>query len=100
MGVSDEAKHVIPLKFLRKIKKKKFPSCKLSPGTYYIQGAPKMAYKLLTTLSRMLKCEKNMENMFPTKKSIIFLLLLTIIQCKERYIHTSLPCNVTVEDLK
>jgi hypothetical protein len=25
MGVSDEAKHVIPLKFLRKIKKKFFP---------------------------------------------------------------------------
>jgi hypothetical protein len=24
----------------------------------------------------------------------------TIIQCKQRYIRTSLPCNVTVEDLK
>jgi hypothetical protein len=45
--------------------------------------------------------EKNMENMFPTKKKQLFLLLLlTIIQCKQIYIHTSLPCNVTVEDLK
>jgi hypothetical protein len=37
MGVSDEAKNVIPLKFLRKIKNKFFfPSCKLNPGTYCI----------------------------------------------------------------
>jgi hypothetical protein len=39
MGVSDEAKNVIPLKFLRKIKKKFFPSCKLNPGTYCIRHA-------------------------------------------------------------
>jgi hypothetical protein len=36
MGVSDEAKNVIPLKFLRKIKNFFFPSCKLNPGTYCI----------------------------------------------------------------
>jgi hypothetical protein len=44
--------------------------------------------------------EKNMEKTFPTKKSIklFLLLLLTIIQCKQKYIHTPLPCNVTVED--
>jgi hypothetical protein len=37
MGVSDEAKNVIPLKFLRKIKNNFFfPSCKLNPGTYCI----------------------------------------------------------------
>jgi hypothetical protein len=34
------------------------------------------------------------------KKQLFLLLLLTIIQCKQRYIHTSLPCNVTVEDLE
>jgi hypothetical protein len=28
------------------------------------------------------------------------LLLLTVIQCKQRYIRTSLSCNVTVVDLK
>jgi hypothetical protein len=43
--------------------------------------------------------EKNMEKMFPTKNQL-FLLLLTVIQCKQRYIRTSLPCNVTVVDLK
>jgi hypothetical protein len=30
----------------------------------------------------------------------LLLLLLTIIQCKQRYIHTSLPGNITVEDLE
>jgi hypothetical protein len=36
--------------------------------------------------------EKNMEKMFPTKKINYFLLLLlTVIQCKQRYIRTSLP---------
>jgi hypothetical protein len=46
--------------------------------------------------------KKNMEKMFPTKNQLflLLLLLLTIIQCKQRYIHTSLPCNVTVEDLE
>jgi hypothetical protein len=34
MVVSSEAKFVIPLKFLRKIKKN--PSCELNPGTYGI----------------------------------------------------------------
>jgi hypothetical protein len=29
-----------------------------------------------------------------------YYILLTIIQFKQRYIHTSLPCNVTIEDLK
>jgi hypothetical protein len=38
MGVSDEAKNVIPLKFLRKIKNFFFPSCKLNPGTYCTPG--------------------------------------------------------------
>jgi hypothetical protein len=31
---------------------------------------------------------------------ILLLLLLTVIQCKQRYTRTSLPCNVTVVDLK
>jgi hypothetical protein len=45
--------------------------------------------------------EKNMEKMFPTKKIIIFIIIIiTVIQCKQRYIRTSLPCNVTVVDLK
>jgi hypothetical protein len=34
MGVSNEAKNVIPLKFSRKIKKKKVSSCEVNPGTY------------------------------------------------------------------
>jgi hypothetical protein len=33
-------------------------------------------------------------------KKLFLLSLLTIIQCKLRYIRTSLPCNVTVVDLK
>jgi hypothetical protein len=37
---------------------------------------------------------------FRQKNQLFLLLLLTTIQCKQRYIHTSLPCNVTVEDLK
>jgi hypothetical protein len=32
MGVSNEATNVIPLKFLRKIKKKMFSSCELNPA--------------------------------------------------------------------
>jgi hypothetical protein len=31
--------------------------------------------------------EKKMEKMFPTKKKIFLLLLLTVIQCKQRYIR-------------
>jgi hypothetical protein len=38
--------------------------------------------------------------MFPTKNQLFLLLLLTVIQCKQRYIRTSLPYNVTVVDLK
>jgi hypothetical protein len=38
MGVSDEAKNVIPLKFLRKLKSNFFFSCKLNPGTYCISS--------------------------------------------------------------
>jgi hypothetical protein len=42
-----------------------------------------------------------MKKMFPRKNQLfLLLLLLTIIQCKQRYIHTSVPCNVTVEDLE
>jgi hypothetical protein len=37
---------------------------------------------------------------FRQKNQLFLLLLLTIIQCEQRYIHTSLPCNVTVEDLQ
>jgi hypothetical protein len=40
-----------------------------------------------------------MENNFQTKNQLL-LLLLTVIQCKQRYTRTSLPCNVTVVDLK
>jgi hypothetical protein len=29
-----------------------------------------------------------------------YYILLTVIQCKQKYIRTSLPCNVTVVDLK
>jgi hypothetical protein len=35
IGVSDEAKNVTPLKFLRK-NKNVFSSCKLNPGTYSV----------------------------------------------------------------
>jgi hypothetical protein len=37
--------------------------------------------------------EKKMEKMFPTKNILFVLLLLTVIQCKQRYIRTSLPCR-------
>jgi hypothetical protein len=40
-----------------------------------------------------------MEKNVQTKKSIL-LLLLTVIQYKQRYTLTTLPCNVTVVDLK
>jgi hypothetical protein len=35
--------------------------------------------------------EKNMEKMFPAKNQLFLLLLFTVIQCKQRYIRTSLP---------
>jgi hypothetical protein len=37
---------------------------------------------------------------FRQKNQLFLLLLLTVIQCKQRYIRTSLPCTVTVVDLK
>jgi hypothetical protein len=37
---------------------------------------------------------------FRQKNQLFLLLLLTVIQCKQRYIRTSLPCNFTVVDLK
>jgi hypothetical protein len=36
------------------------------------------------------KCFRQKNQLF------LLLLLLTIIQCKQRYIRTSLPCNVTI----
>jgi hypothetical protein len=41
------------------------------------------------------KCFRQKNQLF-----LLLLLLLTVIQCKQRYIRTSLPCNVTVVDLK
>jgi hypothetical protein len=43
--------------------------------------------------------KKIWKTFFRQKNQLFLLLLLTIIQCKQRYIHTSLPCNITVEDL-
>jgi hypothetical protein len=37
--------------------------------------------------------------MSPTKNQLFLLLLLTVIKCKQRYIRTSLPCNVTCRGL-
>jgi hypothetical protein len=34
------------------------------------------------------------------QKNQLLLLLLTVIQCRQRYTRTSLPCNVTVVVLK
>jgi hypothetical protein len=44
--------------------------------------------------------EKIWKKCFRQKNQLFLLLLLTAIQCKQRYIRTSLPCNVTVVDLK
>jgi hypothetical protein len=45
--------------------------------TVYYTGVPKMAYKLLTTYRGCLTVhEKNMEKMFPTKKTIIFIIII------------------------
>jgi hypothetical protein len=41
--------------------------------------------------------EKNMEKKFQTKKSIIAKM---IVQCKQRYTRTSLPCSVALVDLR
>jgi hypothetical protein len=35
-----------------------------------------------------------------SKANSIYFLNDRSVQCKQRYIHTSLPCNVTVEDLE
>jgi hypothetical protein len=43
---------------------------------------------------------KKMEKCFRQKNQLFLSLLLTVIQCKQTYIRTSLPCNVTVVDLK
>jgi hypothetical protein len=37
---------------------------------------------------------------FRQKNQLLLLLLLTVIQCKQRYTRTSLPWNVNVVDLK
>jgi hypothetical protein len=50
MGVSDEAKNVIPLKFLRKINKFFFSSCKLNPGTYCILSTSRRTFSGITYL--------------------------------------------------
>jgi hypothetical protein len=36
---------------------------------------------------------------FRQKNQLFLLLLLTVTQCKQRYIRTSLPCNLTVMEL-
>jgi hypothetical protein len=41
--------------------------------------------------------EKNKEKKFQTKKSII---VKMIVQCKQRYTRTSLPCSVALVDLR
>jgi hypothetical protein len=43
--------------------------------------------------------EKNIETIFQTKKNQL-LLLLMVIQCKQRHTRTSLPCNVAIVDLR
>jgi hypothetical protein len=37
---------------------------------------------------------------FRQKNQLLLLLLLTVIQCKQRYTRISLPCNVIVVDFK
>jgi hypothetical protein len=41
--------------------------------------------------------EKNMEKIFQTKKLIIAKM---IVQCKQRYTRTSLPCSVALVNLR
>jgi hypothetical protein len=62
-----------------------------------VGGYLALAKTILTTLSKMFK-SRHMKKCFRQKNQLFLLLLLPIIQCKQRY--TSLPCNVTVEDLK
>jgi hypothetical protein len=56
MGVSNEAKNVIPLKFLRKIKNL-FSSCELNPGTHGMR----VKYDLLSTIGENLIFNKPKE---------------------------------------
>jgi hypothetical protein len=44
--------------------------------------------------------KKILKKCFRQKNQLFLLLLLTVIQCKQSYIRTSLPCSVTVVDLK
>jgi hypothetical protein len=50
----------------------------------------------------MFKCtrKKIWKKCFRQKNKLLLFLLLTVIQCKQRCTRTSLPCNVTVVDLK
>jgi hypothetical protein len=47
-----------------------------------------------------LNVHKKIWEKFFRQKNQLFLLLLTLMQCKQRYIRTSLPCDVTVVHLK
>jgi hypothetical protein len=44
--------------------------------------------------------KKIWKNIFRQKNQFLLLLLLTVIQCKQRCTRTTSPCNVTVVDLK
>jgi hypothetical protein len=44
--------------------------------------------------------KKIWKKFFRQKNKLLLFLLLTVIQCKQRCTRTSLPCNVTVVDLK
>jgi hypothetical protein len=53
-----------------------------------IQGVPKLAYNYLLPYRGCLNVhEKNMEKNFQTKNQLL-LLLLTVVQCKQRYTRT------------
>jgi hypothetical protein len=44
--------------------------------------------------------KKIWKKFFRQKNKLLLFLLLTVIQCKQRCTRTSLPCKVTVVDLK
>jgi hypothetical protein len=44
--------------------------------------------------------KKIWKKIFRQKNQVLLLLLLTVIQCKQRCTRTTSPCNVTVVDLK
>jgi hypothetical protein len=79
-------------------KSKKFLFDRISLAIQRGNAASILQYyrKFLYYKTKML-CNYVINIKFHRKK---ILLLLTIIQCKQRYIRTSLPCNVTVENLK